>query len=50
MKKIVNTNILEFYAISTIFFELSTYFEINYVIFIFFLDTIYFIGISRGEF
>jgi hypothetical protein len=40
----------EFYAISTIFIQLSSHFEINYFIFVFFLDTICFIIISSGEF
>jgi hypothetical protein len=37
MLNFTNQNALGFYAISTIFFKLSTHFEINCFIFIFFL-------------
>lgn len=38
------------YAISTILIKLSSHFEINCFIIVFFLDTICFIIISSGEF
>ncbi len=46
---IQNKYAFKFYAISTKFSKLSTYFEINHFIFLFFLDMIYFISISCGK-
>jgi hypothetical protein len=46
----INRDTWEFHAISTIFFKLSTHFDINRFIFYFFLDTIYFIVINSGKF